>query len=121
MTAVTGLLVSPISWSHHWVWCVPLLVVLLARDRTVLAAALTVLFLARPHWLLPHQGDLDLHFPWWQQPLGAPYPVLGLGLLAAAAWAAYGRWGDGGGPRVPAQGMRGAGSGAGEPVGERAG
>jgi alpha-1,2-mannosyltransferase len=24
--AVTGLLVSPISWTHHWVWVVPLLV-----------------------------------------------------------------------------------------------
>ena len=24
--AVTGLLVSPVSWTHHWVWAVPLLV-----------------------------------------------------------------------------------------------
>ncbi|MFD6238833.1 glycosyltransferase 87 family protein [Streptomyces diastaticus] len=122
VTAVTGLLVSPISWSHHWVWCVPLLVVLLTRGNRLLAAALTVLFLARPHWILPHQGDLDLHFPWWQQPLGAPYPVLGLGLLAAATWAAYGwrRYGDSG-PRVPRQGGRGVGGGAGEPVGDRAG
>jgi hypothetical protein len=24
--AVTGLLVSPIAWTHHWVWAVPLLV-----------------------------------------------------------------------------------------------
>ncbi|WP_436740377.1 glycosyltransferase 87 family protein [Streptomyces sp. BBFR102] len=122
VTAVTGLLVSPISWSHHWVWCVPLLVVVLARGNTLLAAALTVLFLARPHWLLPHQGDLDLHFPWWQQPLGAPYPVLGLGLLAVAAWVARGRpWRGGAGARVPGQDRREAGSEAGEPVGERTG
>lgn len=26
--ALTGLLISPISWTHHWVWSVPLLVVL---------------------------------------------------------------------------------------------
>jgi Glycosyltransferase family 87 len=26
--AVTGLLISPISWDHHWVWAVPALVVL---------------------------------------------------------------------------------------------
>ena len=26
--ALTGLLVSPVSWSHHWVWIVPTLVVL---------------------------------------------------------------------------------------------
>jgi alpha-1,2-mannosyltransferase len=28
LTAVTGLLLSPIAWSHHWVWIAPLLVVL---------------------------------------------------------------------------------------------
>ncbi|GAA4629680.1 hypothetical protein GCM10023196_052000 [Actinoallomurus vinaceus] len=30
--ATTGLLISPISWSHHWVWIAPALV--LAADRT---------------------------------------------------------------------------------------
>ena len=28
--AITGLLVSPLSWTHHWVWVVPLLVWLTA-------------------------------------------------------------------------------------------
>ena len=43
--AITGLLVSPLSWTHHWVWVVPLLVWLTAtawRHRSVtcgLAAA----------------------------------------------------------------------------------
>jgi alpha-1,2-mannosyltransferase len=43
--AVTGLLVSPVSWTHHWVWAVPLLVWLTAaawRRRSIaswLAAA----------------------------------------------------------------------------------
>ncbi|HEV8562512.1 MAG TPA: glycosyltransferase 87 family protein [Actinophytocola sp.] len=31
MTAFFGLLVSPVSWTHHWVWAVPLVVYLLAR------------------------------------------------------------------------------------------
>jgi alpha-1,2-mannosyltransferase len=31
VTAFLGLLVSPVSWSHHWVWVVPLIVFLLAR------------------------------------------------------------------------------------------
>jgi len=31
VTAFLGLLVSPVSWSHHWVWVVPLIVVLLGR------------------------------------------------------------------------------------------
>lgn len=59
LTAVTGLLISPISWNHHWVWSVPVLVWALARlPRTLpgawrslgwLAAAATVaVFVAVP-------------------------------------------------------------------------
>lgn len=87
LTAFTALLVCPISWSHHWVWCVPLLAVLLAAGRPYLAVTTAALFTARTMWLLPHVGDRDLHFPWWQQPLASPYPLLGLALLAGAALA----------------------------------
>jgi alpha-1,2-mannosyltransferase len=31
VTAFYGLLVSPVSWSHHWVWVVPLVVFMLSR------------------------------------------------------------------------------------------
>ncbi|MFD5537533.1 glycosyltransferase 87 family protein [Streptomyces sp. NPDC127079] len=85
LTAFTALLISPISWSHHWVWCVPLLAVLLAAGRPRLALAAGAVFTARTMWLLPHEGDLDLRLSWWQQPLAAPYPLLGLALLAGAA------------------------------------
>ncbi|MFB7633153.1 glycosyltransferase 87 family protein [Streptomyces sp. NPDC056149] len=93
-TAVTALLVSPISWSHHWVWCVPLLVALAAharRDpwRWALVGAVAVAFSARTMWLQYHQGTVALHFSWWQQPLAAPYPLLGLALLAALIWWVY--------------------------------
>jgi alpha-1,2-mannosyltransferase len=81
LTAFTALLISPISWSHHWVWCVPLIVVLYAERRPRVAAAVTAVFLARTLWLIPHQGDLDLQLPWWQQVLAAPYPLLGLLVL----------------------------------------
>ncbi|WP_406330976.1 glycosyltransferase 87 family protein [Streptomyces sp. NBC_00203] len=81
-TAFTALLISPISWSHHWVWCVPLIAVLYADGRLRQAATVTAVFAARTLWLIPHQGDLDLRLPWWQQPLAAPYPLLGLLLLA---------------------------------------
>jgi alpha-1,2-mannosyltransferase len=85
LTAFTALLISPISWSHHWVWCVPLIAVLLGEGRIRLAALTATACTARTFWLLPHQGDRDLHFPWWQQPLASPYALLGLGLLAGAA------------------------------------
>jgi alpha-1,2-mannosyltransferase len=49
--AITGLLISPISWTHHWVWALPLLVMLTAtawRRRspryTAAAAAAIVTF-----------------------------------------------------------------------------
>ncbi|WP_053922477.1 glycosyltransferase 87 family protein [Streptomyces chattanoogensis] len=91
VTAVTALLVSPISWSHHWVWCVPLLATLAAHTRGIpwrraLLAAVTLAFTARTLWIVPHTGDLDLRLSWWQQPLTAPYPLLGLALLAALVW-----------------------------------
>ncbi|MEY9992272.1 alpha-1,2-mannosyltransferase [Streptomyces sp. V4I8] len=83
LTAFTALLVSPISWSHHWVWCVPLIAVLLGEGRTRLAYAVVAVFAARTMWLLPHAGDLDLRLPWWQQPLASPYALLILALLVA--------------------------------------
>ncbi|MBC9716511.1 DUF2029 domain-containing protein [Streptomyces sp. TRM66268-LWL] len=85
ITAYTALLVSPISWSHHWVWCVPLLALLLAEGRPRLAFAVAALFTARSFWVLPHHGDLDLRLPWWQQPLASPYALLALALLVWAA------------------------------------
>jgi alpha-1,2-mannosyltransferase len=40
------LLCSPVSWSHHWVWIVPFLLV----ARPALAAGGVLLFLPAPHW-----------------------------------------------------------------------
>ncbi|MCC9308700.1 glycosyltransferase 87 family protein [Kitasatospora sp. RB6PN24] len=78
-TAVAALLISPISWTHHFVWCVPLLVLLAAEARTwparCLLAAVSVAFLSYAMWLAPNQDGRGL--PWsWQLP-SAPYaPVL---------------------------------------------
>lgn len=40
IVGVTGCLVSPVSWTHHWVWCVPCLVVLRGLAKVVLAVVL---------------------------------------------------------------------------------
>ncbi|MFB7272817.1 glycosyltransferase 87 family protein [Streptomyces sp. NPDC056244] len=86
VTALTALLVSPISWSHHWVWCVPLLAVLIAEGRFRTAALVGVVWTARSFWAVPHEGERDLRLPWWQQPLASPYALCALGLLAFAVW-----------------------------------
>ena len=58
LCAATGLIISPVSWSHHYVWIVPLLAWLaLAADRPrggrwwALGAA--ALFWAAPIWWVP--------------------------------------------------------------------
>jgi alpha-1,2-mannosyltransferase len=46
---LTGVLISPISWTHHWVWMVPLLVALAAaawRRRSLTWALATVALFA---------------------------------------------------------------------------
>ncbi|MFJ4675297.1 glycosyltransferase 87 family protein [Kitasatospora sp. NPDC088783] len=115
---VTAVLVSPISWTHHWVWCVPVLVLLAAEaahERSRPAAVrhrrwrvifgLTLLgFLSFAMWIVPHKGDLDLHLtPLKQFPAGV-YPLMGLCFLAVAALRVRSRRRAAGAPlvRVPA-------------------
>ena len=45
--ALAMLIVSPISWSHHWVWVVPVALALWERSRWACAAWVAV-FMARP-------------------------------------------------------------------------
>jgi len=58
VVAVTGLLVSPVSWSHHWIWmvvAVPLLLsrrALGARTQVALGVLLGLVVLA-PYWWFP--------------------------------------------------------------------
>src|SRR5215813_14236917 len=61
--ATTGLIVSPVSWVHHYVWIVPVLVWLaLSRDRPLggpwWALGAAALFWAAPIWRVtdPQQG-----------------------------------------------------------------
>ncbi|MFG2060965.1 glycosyltransferase 87 family protein [Micromonospora sp. NPDC048871] len=67
--ATTGLLVSPIAWHHHWVWCVPALVLLAVRgrragDRVAVAAGalLWAALVASAAWTLIGLRGTDLHF-----------------------------------------------------------
>lgn len=84
---ITGLLVSPISWTHHWVWVVPLLITLTAtawRRRSrwygLAAVAVAVIF----------SGVIPIPWPWHQPGLLRQladdlYVLCGLAVLAATA------------------------------------
>ena len=65
VTGVTGLLVSPISWAHHWVWILPALVVLVRAGHRIAAAAGYLLFALAPFWFTPHAaGPREYGFHW---------------------------------------------------------
>jgi alpha-1,2-mannosyltransferase len=86
--ATAGLLVSPVSWSHHWVWCVPafLALGLLRRNRSGLAlGVLVVVFSLGPFNWLPGTGDKEMLWTWWQHLCGDIYPWLAIGALVVLA------------------------------------
>ncbi|HET9167780.1 MAG TPA: glycosyltransferase 87 family protein [Actinospica sp.] len=83
LTACTELLVSPVSWSHHWVWASPVLMCALVKGWRLrpsqgwryfaAAAAVTAVFLAEPQLWFPHQNNLELGWGWWEQIIGSAY------------------------------------------------
>ncbi|MDQ6836763.1 MAG: glycosyltransferase 87 family protein [Actinomycetota bacterium] len=89
--AVGGLLASPISWTHHWVWVVPALMYAYARFRTGITWVLAAVFYVAPMWFLPAGGGAELRFSAWQVVVSGVYVIaglVGLALLAVSSRAA---------------------------------
>ncbi|MEE2035116.1 mannosyltransferase [Rhodococcus chondri] len=86
-----GLLVSPISWVHHWVWVIPLVLWLVygpfaqRRGARVVAVCWTVVTLAGVPWLLSTMQNSI-----WDISRPAPLAWLGavnvVGVLAVYVW-----------------------------------
>jgi alpha-1,2-mannosyltransferase len=95
VAAMAALVLSPISWSHHYVWIVPGLVVVGARvlraplDPTrVLADALGLAaFYLAPHFIAMDEVSDTTKWTFWEHLYGNSYLLLGLTALAWAAWA----------------------------------
>ncbi|HZP50921.1 glycosyltransferase 87 family protein [Actinocrinis sp.] len=92
LTACTTLLLSPVSWSHHWVWAAPivltgLLAAYRARNRAALAlfGGGLILFLSSPQWWFPGTENREMHWAWWEQAIGSAYVWAALGALIAVA------------------------------------
>ncbi|GAB2872536.1 hypothetical protein GCM10027026_23890 [Myroides odoratimimus subsp. xuanwuensis] len=88
--AASMLLASPVSWSHHWVWAAPALIVLWRRaSATVpaLAAAIAVTLVATSAciWWPPHRSDQELAWSWPEQVVGNAYVWTALLLATYAA------------------------------------
>ncbi|WP_258557917.1 glycosyltransferase 87 family protein [Rhodococcus sp. AG1013] len=94
--ATAVLLASPVSWSHHWVWAAPaLLVLVLAVVRApsawnaIAATGIGALFLIGPQHLLPTAEDRELDWALWQHGFGTLYVTVGFGFLVWLAFGAY--------------------------------
>ncbi len=81
--ALAMLLASPVSWSHHWVWAVPVALVLWERSRWG-AVLWTVVFVARPIVWPPWGQGRELDWRWFEHLVGNAY---GLAALAVGIWA----------------------------------
>ena len=85
LNALAILLVSPISWSHHWVWALPALLCLAVSARRLAVAGLA-LFAVGPQCWLPQGGDRELSWAPWQQIVGDSYVLCA---VAVVGWFAY--------------------------------
>jgi len=79
--AFASLLASPVSWTHHWVWAVVALLVLVQSRRRLAAAVLGVIFLVGPMWLARPGQLRELTQNWWQAAACLSYVVVGLTYL----------------------------------------
>ncbi|MEV7816478.1 glycosyltransferase 87 family protein [Streptomyces flaveolus] len=83
--AVTALLVSPVSWTHHWVWCVPLVLLLWTRGHRAAAMGTLLAFCSYAPWWVPHgTGRPELHQSGAELTLSAVYGGVGAVFLALA-------------------------------------
>jgi len=81
--ALAMLLASPISWSHHWVWAVPVTLVLWERSRWG-AVLWTAVFVARPIVWPPWSEGRELDWRWFEHLVGNAYVFAA---LAVGIWA----------------------------------
>jgi alpha-1,2-mannosyltransferase len=92
LNAFAALLISPISWSHHWVWCAPALLTIATlgtrhRCRLALAVATTgaAVFAAAPQFWFPHGPQREIFWRAWQQATESSYVLFAALILVLAS------------------------------------
>ena len=84
LAAIAMLVASPVSWSHHWVWAVPIALVLWRHSRPA-ALAWVAVFVARPIVWPPWAQGREYDWRWFEQVPGNAYLLAALVLTLAAA------------------------------------
>ena len=85
LAALAMLLASPVSWSHHWVWAVPVALTLWERSRWA-GSAWTAVFVARPIVWPPYSHDREFEWSPVDHLVGNAYLLAALTLSVWAAW-----------------------------------
>ncbi len=104
LAALAMLLASPVSWSHHWVWAVPIAVVLWERSRWA-AAAWSAVFVARPIVWPPYGQGREYAWGPLDHLVGNGYV---LAALVLSVWAGMSLPPSTSGPRLRRRAGRGA-------------
>ena len=99
-TSLVALLLSPVSWSHHWVWFLPFVIVTFyaawnSRARVsrwhnavvwiVAILGLSISTVTPFHWFFPNTGDNELRWSLVQKILGSDFVVWGFLFLGTMA------------------------------------
>ena len=92
ITGCLGLMASPTSWGHHWVYIVPGAIAMggyAVQQRNVrralVAGIVVVVFVLGPYQFLPSGGTSYTHWAWWQHVVGNSYILVGVTLLSVFA------------------------------------
>ncbi|WBQ05828.1 glycosyltransferase 87 family protein [Kribbella sp. CA-293567] len=85
-TGITGLLVSPISWSNHWIWVLPAVAVVWSwatrsRALQVFAGVWTLVFAIGLPWKAPWAHDQEFHHTFPQALVGNSYTIAAIAFL----------------------------------------
>ena len=108
VVAMAGLLISPVSWTHHWVWIVPVAVVGVDAVRRgvpwagwLLAGMLLPFVSPGILWQMPFKNDQEHHWNAVQVVVGNAYVWVGLAVLGLAWSLRPGRQAPAAAPEAP--------------------
>jgi alpha-1,2-mannosyltransferase len=82
VAAVAGLLGSPIAWTHHWVWCIPITVLLVTRLPRW--SPIVLIFWTFALFYFQHKASQVLRFPDWKLAMTQWYVLFGVVFVALA-------------------------------------
>ncbi|MCF1765041.1 glycosyltransferase 87 family protein [Corynebacterium argentoratense] len=100
-------LCSPVSWTHHWTWLIPFVLLLVVsafqpgsgRVRGIAGGFAVIIFstmIVVPFFVLPHANDREIDWPLSSQVIGSAYVFIAIALLITACTcpAVFGRGAD---------------------------